>query len=292
MERGGERVYEIGWAVIPAFQRRGFASEATRQAVQRARSARGLRYVHAFPDVANAASNAVCRAVGFELLGAIDNQYPPGTPRRCNDWRLDLQAPRRRPDVHRTRGEETAAELSTDRILTTHTGSLPRPAALRAADNGDHDEAARDAVTEVVALQVAAGIDAATDGEMSKPSYATYSVKDSGRQASRGEKSSGPRAGQTSPVSSFTKRGGRESGRDRDQSGLRAPGPIIYRRSLCGAPRCGEPSLRGGLAGVKVEEAFISAASPGVVSFFLESHNYYHDHEALHPGAIADADEN
>ena len=94
VERGGERVYEIGWAVIPAFQRRGFASEATRQAVQRARSARGLRYVHAFPDVTNASSNAVCRAVGFELLGAIDNEYLPGTPRRCNDWRLDLQAPR------------------------------------------------------------------------------------------------------------------------------------------------------------------------------------------------------
>ena len=48
------------------------------------------RFLHAFPSVANAASNAVCRKVGFVELGECDFEYPAGHPIRCNDWRLDL----------------------------------------------------------------------------------------------------------------------------------------------------------------------------------------------------------
>ena len=76
---------------------------------------------------------------------------------------------------------------STDRFLTTHTGSLPRPddliRAMYAKEEGVPVEPAalaarvRDAVTEVVRRQSDAGIDIVNDGEMSKPSYATY-VKD------------------------------------------------------------------------------------------------------------------
>ena len=50
------------------------------------------RPVHAFPSVDNAASNAVCRKLGFEFLGAFDFEYPPGNPLRCNDWRLELRS--------------------------------------------------------------------------------------------------------------------------------------------------------------------------------------------------------
>ena len=75
-------------------------------------------------------------------------------------------------------------KLSTDRILTTHVGSLPRPddlfAMLQAKETGEgHDEAAFDArvgaaVDDVVAQQVDLGIDAVSDGEMSKLSYTFY----------------------------------------------------------------------------------------------------------------------
>ena len=75
-------------------------------------------------------------------------------------------------------------KTSTDRILTTHTGSLPRPKSLidlilgrekGAVIPPDVFEAATaKAVDDVVAQQVAAGIDVVSDGEMSKPSYTTY----------------------------------------------------------------------------------------------------------------------
>ena len=75
---------------------------------------------------------------------------------------------------------------STERILTTHTGSLPRPpdlaAALLRSDEPDPAsdqlrERVRAAVHEVVQRQVAAGIDVISDGEMGKPGFAHY-VKD------------------------------------------------------------------------------------------------------------------
>ncbi|WP_406087002.1 hypothetical protein [Kitasatospora purpeofusca] len=54
--------------------------------------AEGLhRHLHAFPRVDHPASNAVCRAAGFELLGPQDFEYSPGHPIRSNDWRLDLE---------------------------------------------------------------------------------------------------------------------------------------------------------------------------------------------------------
>src|SRR5215831_16680279 len=76
---------------------------------------------------------------------------------------------------------------STERFLTTHTGSLPRPdelvRAMYAREEGvPVDPAAlaarvSAAVEEVVRKQADAGVDVVNDGEMSKPSYATY-IKD------------------------------------------------------------------------------------------------------------------
>src|SRR5262245_34839734 len=76
---------------------------------------------------------------------------------------------------------------STERFLTTHTGSLPRPEDLvrmmyakeaGVPVEGDALSAGiRSAVEEVVRKQAEAGVDLVNDGEMSKPSYATY-VKD------------------------------------------------------------------------------------------------------------------
>src|SRR5262245_4081941 len=75
-------------------------------------------------------------------------------------------------------------KISEDRIITTHTGSLPRPQPLvdlvlareqsRAIDAAEFEAETAKAVDEVVAQQTAAGIDVVSDGEMSKPSYTTY----------------------------------------------------------------------------------------------------------------------
>ena len=76
-------------------------------------------------------------------------------------------------------------KTSTDRILTTHTGSLPRPKPLidlilahasraDAIDAATFEAETAKAVDDIVAQQVAAGVDIVSDGEMSKPSYTTY----------------------------------------------------------------------------------------------------------------------
>jgi RimJ/RimL family protein N-acetyltransferase len=89
----GEAVYEVGWSVLPAFQRRGIAGAASALAVEGARARGARRFAHAFPSVENAPSNGICRKLGFELVGPCDFEYPPGELMSCNDWRLDLLAP-------------------------------------------------------------------------------------------------------------------------------------------------------------------------------------------------------
>ena len=76
---------------------------------------------------------------------------------------------------------------STERILTTHTGSLPRPDDLikmmfakeegNPVDKENLKSRIALAVSEIVLKQIEAGIDIVSDGEVSKPSYATY-IKD------------------------------------------------------------------------------------------------------------------
>ena len=87
--RGGT-VYETGWMVLPEFQGRGIAAAATRLVIEAARVDGKHRYLHAFPSVENAPSNAICSKLGFELLGDSEFEYPKGSFMRCNDWRLDL----------------------------------------------------------------------------------------------------------------------------------------------------------------------------------------------------------
>ncbi len=92
---GDEQVLEAGWAVLPAFQGRGIAAAATAQVIEVARAQGGRRFLHAFPSVDHGASNAVCRKLGFTLLGDCELEYPPGSMMHCNDWRLDLSPPAR-----------------------------------------------------------------------------------------------------------------------------------------------------------------------------------------------------
>jgi RimJ/RimL family protein N-acetyltransferase len=88
----GERVYEIGWSVIPTFQGKGIAGLATRLVIKIAKAERKRRFLHAYPSVDNATSNAICRKLGFTLGGQCDFEYPKGSMMRCNDWRFDLLA--------------------------------------------------------------------------------------------------------------------------------------------------------------------------------------------------------
>jgi RimJ/RimL family protein N-acetyltransferase len=86
----GEPAYETGWMVLPQFAGRGIATQAALLIIERARAEGKHRYMHAYPSVNNAASNAVCRKAGFTNLGEGTWEYPKGHFMRCNDWRIDL----------------------------------------------------------------------------------------------------------------------------------------------------------------------------------------------------------
>jgi RimJ/RimL family protein N-acetyltransferase len=87
----GEQVYESGWSVLPRFQGRGVATAAALAVIELARAEGWHRWLHAFPGVDNPASNATCRRAGFELVGPVDFEYPPGSLMRSHDWRYDLR---------------------------------------------------------------------------------------------------------------------------------------------------------------------------------------------------------
>jgi RimJ/RimL family protein N-acetyltransferase len=85
-----EPVFETGWMIFPEYQGRGLATEALAALIERVRIEHARRFLHAFPDVGNGPSNALCRKAGFTNLGECAFEYPPGHPLRCNDWQLDL----------------------------------------------------------------------------------------------------------------------------------------------------------------------------------------------------------
>jgi 5-methyltetrahydropteroyltriglutamate--homocysteine methyltransferase len=180
---------------------------------------------------------------------------------------------------------------STERFLTTHTGSLPRPDDLirmmYAKEEGvPVDPAAlaariRDAVAEIVRKQAEAGVDLINDGEMSKPSYATY-IKD--RLTGFGG------TGNTfvyQDLAEFPKLQQRVFG-DPGRSRRKTPAcnaPIAVRDAEAAVTDA--ENLKAALSGVKHVGGFMSAASPGVVSLFFRN-DYYPSREA-YLEAIAEA---
>ena len=86
--RGNEPIFELGWAILPAFQGRGLARSGTARVIALAVAEPGDRALYAFPAVANEPSNALCRSVAFTLIGPEDFEYPSGSTLRCNVWRL------------------------------------------------------------------------------------------------------------------------------------------------------------------------------------------------------------
>jgi 5-methyltetrahydropteroyltriglutamate--homocysteine methyltransferase len=180
---------------------------------------------------------------------------------------------------------------STDRFLTTHTGSLPRPDDLirmmYAKEEGvpvDSDALARrvaSAVEEIVRKQADAGVDIVNDGEMSKPSYATY-IKD--RLAGFGGTGNTFVYQDLVDFPNLAKRVFGDPGRSRRKTpacnaaiGVRDPG----------AAKADAANLGAAFAKVNAQEMFLTAASPGVVSLFFRD-EYYGSEEA-YLAAIAEA---
>jgi 5-methyltetrahydropteroyltriglutamate--homocysteine methyltransferase len=177
---------------------------------------------------------------------------------------------------------------SESRFLTTHTGSLPRPDRLMRmifaredgvpVDADALDQAVDDAVALMVERQRAAGIDIVNDGEMSKPSYATY-IKDrldgfGGESGSYVFQDLAEYPGTAAKVFA-------DAGRSR----RRAPAcnaPIRVKDME--APRRDAARLVETAAG---RPTFMSAASPGVTALFFPN-QHYPSHEA-YLFAIADA---
>ncbi|HUY19866.1 MAG TPA: cobalamin-independent methionine synthase II family protein [Candidatus Binataceae bacterium] len=182
---------------------------------------------------------------------------------------------------------------SSERILTTHTGSLPRPDALvpllkakeagELADRAGFERSVTAAVAETVRKQSAAGIDIVNDGEMSKVGYSTY-VTDRLTGFESAVPSFMLRVADVADFPAFERRWAE----DRSLTTLKRPcctGAIKYRGEAELATDLA--NLKAALSGAKVEEAFMTAASPGVVSMFLEN-RHYPTHEAF-IGAVADA---
>ncbi|OAN68914.1 enterotoxin [Jannaschia sp. EhC01] len=176
-------------------------------------------------------------------------------------------------------------------IKTTHVGSLPRTQEvvdfIFARENAEgydadaFDAAMTKAVDETVARQVAAGIDIVSDGETSKISYATY-VKDRYTGFSGDSPRNAPADLKKFP--SFLKRLADDGGTPQ------------YARPMCtgevrskGQGELGKDiaNLKAAMAKHGATEGFMNAASPGVISLFLQN-DFYPTRDA-YLAALADA---
>ena len=182
-------------------------------------------------------------------------------------------------------------KTSTERILTTHVGSLPRPQdvvdLLFAQDRGEpvdqalFDSTMKRGVTDAIRKQEESGVDIVSDGETSKISYATYIRH---RLTGFEGDSSRPTPQDLDDFPEY---------RDR----LVAAGhSATYKRPVCKGPikvkdlsalQKDIDNMKAALATAKVTEGFMNAVSPGTIAVF-QPNEYYPSHEA-YLGALADA---
>jgi 5-methyltetrahydropteroyltriglutamate--homocysteine methyltransferase len=164
---------------------------------------------------------------------------------------------------------------STERILTTHTGSLPRPddltAMLEALDAGTPPDAAafdarvRRAVDDIVREQLAAGVDVVNDGEQGKVGYSTY-VRH--RLTGFGGRNVLPARSDWADFPKAAARAERRSAVARPTCN----GPIDWQDRT--AVQKDTANLGAAVAGTTATEAFMTAASPGVIAHFLRNEHY------------------
>src|SRR5262245_47921674 len=163
---------------------------------------------------------------------------------------------------------------STERILTTHTGSLPRPADLTATleamaaghapERPAFEARVRRAVAEVVRRQVNAGVDIVSDGEQGKVGYSTY-VRH--RLMGFDGTSSVPVRADWADFPEAAARRGRST-----VSRPACTGPIAWKDRA--AVHTDTANLKAALGGAHTQDAFMTAASPGVIAHFLRNEHY------------------
>lgn len=182
-------------------------------------------------------------------------------------------------------------KLSSDRILATHVGSLPRSPELSDLllckdheedfDSADFDRVVREAVADNVARQAAIGIDIVSDGEASKVSYATYvQERLSGFEGDEPRKPALDLAAHPDFRERIARVAGRQSFRRACCTGTIE---IKDRRQL----RQDLANLREAIGKTRVTEAFMNAASPGLVTAF-QPNRFYPTHRA-YVEAVAEA---
>jgi 5-methyltetrahydropteroyltriglutamate--homocysteine methyltransferase len=196
---------------------------------------------------------------------------------------------------------------STDRILTTHVGSLARPDALAAIlrskdrgqpyDGAEYTTLVRGAVADVVRKQTEAGVDVVTDGEQGKASFFGYIVERfngfSRKTAPAGQEGN-PRGGSREYEAfpdyyAWSERiaewaGGR--GGDRNRYGVHVcTGPISYKGQA--AVRTDIENIELALKGLRHEEVFVPAIAPSYV--FATLANEFYRTEEEYEQALADA---
>ena len=171
------------------------------------------------------------------------------------------------------------------RILTTHVGSLPRSDAVlhlledresrRAYDTAQFDHEVRQAVLDIVKRQVDVAIDVVSDGETSKISYATY-VHDrlTGFSDEGSTEGSKPHA-DLAPFPELRRKMVQLSGARRFKR-VTCVGPIAVGNREALAHDLA--NMRAAVDTARPGEAFLTAASPGVVASFLPN-EYYRSHE-------------
>jgi 5-methyltetrahydropteroyltriglutamate--homocysteine methyltransferase len=186
---------------------------------------------------------------------------------------------------------------STDRILTTHAGSLPRPRSLialhtakytgTAIDDAVFEQAAEEASRTIIAKQIEAGIDIGNNGEMGRESFFTYVQH---RMTGFGDTSTRPIMADLTRYPGILERRRRAMSTEERVDLLRAPKAIAEVRYMSAAPieqECRQlkrllDEIDGGFS-----EAFISSPSPGIVAAAMQN-EYYQDLEA-YVNAIAEA---
>jgi len=164
---------------------------------------------------------------------------------------------------------------STERILTTHTGSLPRAndltTLLEALDGGKVPEQAafdarvRRAVADIVRQQVEAGVDVVNDGEQGKVGYSTY-VRH--RLTGFGGQAAVPTRADWADFPEAAAKSERRSTIMRPSCN----GPIEWKDRT--AVQKDVANLTAAVSSAKPTEAFMTAASPGVIAHFLKNEHY------------------
>lgn len=182
--------------------------------------------------------------------------------------------------------------MSEDRILTTHVGSLPRPEALlslmqakskgEAYDEGELAETLHASVCEIVQRQVEVGVDIVSDGEFSKPSYATYVSE---RLTGFGGQGALNAAADLLDYRSYAAHLVKIGGVIPSGYGSCCQGPVAVKDTV--GLETDLANLSAAVEAVKPGAAFINAASPGVVAIFQKNEYYPNDDDYIM--AVAEA---